>query len=206
MFFISISIVLVRYSIWWSLLILPSFISKYLYLDKQFGEKKTYIINYLDDVYYSCDASKLSRKRSFIFYIASLIMHILVFLSTLYSFSKSSEEKYLLVVIFLLILISAGIGILGLLDYIGKYKNKMYHYEFDLYKRGITLVCSSLTLFGFAITLINFDILNHIFLIVLLLIMCILSFIHLHFVCVNYKTYVLVYEDENGKIEQLFKK
>lgn len=207
LFFIVSAFILVNYSIWWSLIILFAFLSIPIYFNKQFGEKKTFVINYLDDIYYcNKDADKLSKKRTFITCFLILLLHIISFISVLWSYSKAGAEKNLIIIIFVLIIISFVSSLLGLLEYIGKYPKKMYHYNFELYKVGITTICTSVTLFGFAILLFNFNFLNHILLFIPLILMVVLSFFNFYYICSNYKTYSLVYEDGHNNVEQLFKK
>ena len=189
------------------LIILAGFISLYLYYVNDFGEKKTFIINYLDDIYYyNENAKKISRKRNIIFHSILLLLHFVLFLGLGWSYSVATIEIDLIFIIVLMLMASFVVNFFTFLGMLVKYKTQMYDTEFEHHKLSVVTMSCSIALFGFVISLVSFSFINHIFSFIVSIIMVLCSILNYYFVCSNYSKYNLVYEDETGKIERLFKK
>lgn len=203
--FIAFSFLLVKKSVYWSLMIIPPFISVYLFYENDFGYKKTFIVNYLDDIYYyNENADKISKKVNILINSLILVLHILGLMSLLYSYKVSSGEEKLIVIIFAMLISSFIIFFVSMFSMCFKYKKKMYETEFSFHLISVILMTVSIALLGFSITLLNFGFIKHILFFIATVLITILSIINYYIICVNYRGYSLVYENEKKEIEKLF--
>lgn len=203
---IFFSFILVKQSPYWSLIILTAFFSVYWFYTFEFGENKTFIINYLDDIYYHNDNKKLSRKKNIVLQSIILMLHIILMIGLILSYSVANIEKELILIIILLLIISFVLVLLSSFIMFSKYRNKMYDTEFEHHKYSILTMCCSITLLGFTTSLVSFGMAKHWVTFVISLIMVVLSILNYYFVCINYRNYSLVYENDRGEIERLFEK
>lgn len=201
---IVISLFLINKSPFWSLIILFGFVYLYNFLKKEFGTKKTFVINYVDEIFYYRNESKNKK------FIPTLLMHIisvlvlidLLFLYALF-FEKSIDD---LISINILIVLCAVV--VNIFSFTGIYKNYdkiMYHNETSSYNMSLINLCSNLSVVGFSFTLIVTHFEKYWFVILISIIPLILAVFEFKYTCQNYEEYKLVYKKDNNKIEELFK-
>ena len=198
---IVISLFLINKSPFWSLIILFGFVYLYNFIQKEFGTKKTFVINYVDEIFYYRNDSKNKK------FIPTLLMHIisiLVLIGLLFLYISLGIED-LIVINILIVLCAIVVNFFSLTGIYRHYDKIMYHNEISSYNMSLVNLCSTLSVVGFSVTLVFTNFKTYWFLIPITIFPLILAVFEFKYTCENYDEYKLVYKKDNDEMEELFK-
>lgn len=197
---------LINISFLWSFLtFLGLFFCKYHY-NNNFAINKTYIINYLDEIYYKRENVK--NKHYFIIIglqaFALLAMFLSIGFFPLSDYINNSNEENLLIIYTIIIFIYFLVSVFSFLFMPFKFKREIYDNEITGYKSYITLMYISILQLSFCILI--FCIMPKDFLVNLILssIVLILNIIGFIMISKEYSEYRLFYEEYEKDPRELF--
>ena len=195
-------------SAYWSLLILLGLYICAINYRNNFAIHKTYIINYLDDIYYKRDNTK-NFHVILIIVLQALALFIMVLSIGFFSrleFSTNSNEGILLVIFTIIIIIYSISSALIFLFIPFKFKQAIYDYEIEGYNAILTLLYISIFQLSFC-TLLYFKMPNFfLFNLISSLIVVALNLVEFIFISKGYAGYRLVYEENGKEPRELFPK
>lgn len=204
--FTSISFFASKSSGFWMFLLIGIPMGGYTYYKDEFGHKKTYIVDYLDDIYYKIDKPKNQ------YFIINLILHIVSLLSVITSFVLfikkvyPNEENLVTMMIFLLL----GMAVYAIVNFFTLFthqlnlKEEIYDNEIMPHTSSMVNLYMSLLLLAIGICFLYqyFD--DYWYVVVFLLISSILSLIKYLLLSKKYSEYKLVHNEYDKEIQKLF--
>lgn len=204
--FILAAVICVGFSIYWSLLVFGGLLGLYELFTEKFGIKKSFVINYLDDIFYYMKDNKNHNFRKMILMhiiIAGLNSIVLVFCMLFYGFVDIDEILFIIVTI--VMLISFVFNIVSFKGIPRRYMKKMYDKELTVYYYSFATLTSNILAFGFVAVLVRMAFKELWFMGVLMIIAVGIALYEYKLCCNNFSKYRLVYEKNGESIEELFK-
>ena len=199
------ALIFIKFSPFWSFLIFNGFIYLFSYIKKDFGTKKTFIINYLDDIYYYRENPKNSNFK--IMLIMHLLSGLLIFIvMCLFALLYKDNNDTLTAINMCVSLFGLPINIITYLGVNKRYSKVMYHNEIIGYKLSLFNLFACLTIFFFSLLQFSICISNSWHIVIISIIPLILAVFEFKLTCKNYSQYRLVYQNDGGKREELFSK
>ncbi len=206
---VIISFFIVKYSAFWSLLLLFIPFGAKSYFNSEFGIRKTFSINYLDDVYYNL---KNSKDEYFIIkvllHVASLILAIISFgiLNTKIDVLPENNiyDMYMLTIIIIFVHIIVNFVTLFIRQ--REYKESIYDNEIRNYHANLINFYVALLMFCYVVVLQSLTFSRNWGLLIITFIIVGFSYFEFYLTSKKYSEYKLVYEEYGKEIRELFPK
>ncbi|MEG1222296.1 MAG: hypothetical protein RSD69_01165 [Bacilli bacterium] len=204
--FTSISFFASKSSGFWMFLLIGIPMGGYTYYKEQFGHKQTYIVDYLDDIYYKIDKPKNQ------YFIINLILHIVSLLSVITSFVfllqrvYPTEDNLVTMIIFLLL----GMAVYAIVNFFTLFTHQLYLKE-EIYDNEIMPHTSSMVNLYISLLLLAIGIcflyqyfVYYWYVVAFLFLSSGFSLIKYLLLSKKYSEYKLVYKEHDKEIQELF--
>lgn len=198
-----VSAFIVSFSVYWVFILLLALIIFVYSIDHDLGYSKTFVINYLDDIYYKIDNPKNQYFKAELLSAAGLFLlnlGALIFLS--FSNRPSGTPVDILGITYFFITVITLFFIFFAFFYRRKMKEVMYVLDLSCYVASTCIFILSMILIGVYICLMTFSISTYWPLILFSVGLISLSYLQLACVCKKSSEYRLYYE-EHGKAPRI---
>jgi len=160
-------------------------------------EKRTFIINFPDDIYYKRDSSTHKNYRlSKMFHYISLLLTLFYFYPIRFLDTEdNSKQGYIFTLVILIILLAYG-TINTLIDVPKRFKLKIYEYEMTGYFSSAFLFLVHMAIFFTAILFCTISFKNHWIFLLISGIFLLINSINFYKISKEYSKYTLVYQED----------
>jgi hypothetical protein len=174
---------------------------------KNIFESKTYIINYLDDIFYQRDESS-NNYYKFSFIIRTISVLAIFYYTSLYTniANMNGISREILGPFAFAMMILLFSFILAILELSKKYELKIYDDEIYSYKSTKLFLLTHFCIVSFAILLVVDNLSNYLELLIVSIILFLLNGIDFYLVSKSFGKYYLVYQKDEDKPRKLFSK
>lgn len=165
---------------------------------------KTFIINYLDDIfYYRIDSANKKYISSLIVRVLSL-MTIFYYITLLQGFELSTnQEKGLLLALLFLIMFLLFASIISITDLPKKFKHEIYDREIDAYNSSFFVLLIHLAIFVVAVLLLLYNLSDYLIFFVVSFVFLLLNVREFINLSLEYAKYVLMYQEDGKEPREL---